>query len=436
MFARKTQTATHDHHSRDGLTGRATGKPKSFLPGLINSVLYTLAVAAAWLMGTLLFFHTIRFWLVPIEQQIHWSIVFIIATFIIRRALVVRGDLDDRVQQVLVSAAVLFGAYALIILVGRYFFSRWILATIVPATLVIALAITWFRQRSQGMRLAAIAPLIKRLPARIADVPLVVDPKADFRHYDVLLVDLHQPVDSEWSRALSRALMSGCRVRHVEDHIESLVGAVSLEHFELEHMASIEMSSYIQIKRIIDVVGALFLIPLTFPLVALGALGVFVSSGWPAFFIQERVGLGGKSFRMWKLRTMRPLMPGERDAAAVVGDARVTPIGRILRRTRIDELPQLWNVLKGDMSLIGPRPEAVPFHNAYTDVYPKFAYRCLVRPGISGWAQVNAPPSASAHEAAVKLTYDLYYVKRQSLGLDLQIALRTLWTVTRGSGVR
>jgi lipopolysaccharide/colanic/teichoic acid biosynthesis glycosyltransferase len=163
---------------------------------------------------------------------------------------------------------------------------------------------------------------------------------------------------------------------------------------------------------------------------------IIVTSGWPAFFIQERVGLGGEPFRMWKLRTMRPLEPGREHQAAVPGDARVTKVGRVLRRTRIDELPQLRNVLKGDMSLIGPRPELVSFHNSYTDAHPKFAYRCLVRPGISGWAQVNAPPSATADEAALKLTYDLYYVKRQSMTLDLQIAFRTLWTVMRGAGVR
>src|SRR5690606_40742198 len=101
-----------------------------------------------------------------------------------------------------------------------------------------------------------------------------------------------------------------------------------------------------------------------------------------------------------------------------------------------DLLPQLWNVLRGDMSLIGPRPEVVAFHNAYVEEEPKFAYRCLVRPGITGWAQVNAPPSATAEEAIFKARYDLYYIKRQSLALDLKVAIRTVWTLVHGGGVR
>lgn len=393
-------------------------------------------MAVLWLAGNYIYFQTVRVWEVPATHQIHLVLVAAIAAMVVSRALTVRGSLEDKVQQVLVSAAVLFGAYALFILLGRQFFSRTILAGVVPATIVISLGVIWIRHRRTGIRTAVIAPLVKAMPTQIASADVVTDPAADFRFYDVVLVDLHEPVSGDWSRALSRAMLSGCRVRHVEDHVEDLMGAVSLEHFELEHMASTEMSSYIQIKRMLDFVGALALLPLALPLIALSVVLVIVGNGWPAFFIQDRVGLGGEPFRMWKVRTMRPLGAGMEHQAALPGDARVTRIGRFLRRTRLDELPQLWNVLKGDMSLIGPRPEAVAFHNAYVDAYPKFAYRCLVRPGISGWAQVNAPPSATADEAAKKLTYDLYYVKHQSMALDLQIAVRTLWTVTRGSGVR
>jgi lipopolysaccharide/colanic/teichoic acid biosynthesis glycosyltransferase len=394
------------------------------------------SLVGLWLTGNLVFFHTVRFWEVPLSHQIHWILVAAIAILMISRATSVRGSLEDKVQQVLVSAAVLFGAYALIILVGRLFFSRSILAAVVPATILISLGIVWFRHRHAGIRTAVIASLVKSIPTSIASADVISDPTVDFRPYDVVLVDLHEPVSGEWSRALSRAMLSGCRVRHVEDHVEDLFGAVSLEHFELEHMASTDLSSYIQIKRMLDFIGAMALLPIALPLIGISAMLVLIFSGRPAFFIQDRIGLGGQPFRMWKVRTMRPLEVGKEHQAALPGDARVTRVGRFLRRTRLDELPQLWNVLKGEMSLIGPRPEAVPFHDSYVDAYPKFAYRCLVRPGISGWAQVNAPPSATADEAAKKLTYDLYYVKHQSMALDLQIAIRTLWTVTRGSGVR
>jgi len=241
---------------------------------------------------------------------------------------------------------------------------------------------------------------------------------------------------AEWAKALSRAMLAGCKVRHVGEYIEELRGAVSLEHFEVEHLPPGGIASYKLVKRLLDVGLVVFFAPVALPVFLVAALAVLVTSGRPIFFVQERVGLGGVPFRMWKLRTMRPERPGEALKAAVVGDSRVTPVGRILRRFRMDELPQLWNVLKGDMSLIGPRPEAVPLHTEYLGKLPSYAYRYLVRPGITGWAQVSAPPSANADEARLKLTYDLFYVKKLSLWLDLQIVARTFWTITAGGGVR
>lgn len=231
-------------------------------------------------------------------------------------------------------------------------------------------------------------------------------------------------------------MLAGCKVRHVGEYVEELRGAVSLEHFEVDHLPPNGIASYRLVKRLMDIGLVTFILPVAVPLVALSALAIFVTMGAPIFFVQERVGLGGEPFRMWKLRTMRPERPNEALRAAVPGDTRVTRLGRILRRFRIDELPQLWNVLKGDMSLIGPRPEAVPLHAAYLGQLPNYAYRYLVRPGITGWAQVCAPPSANADEARQKLTYDLFYVKKLSLWLDLKIVVRTFWTITAGGGVR
>jgi lipopolysaccharide/colanic/teichoic acid biosynthesis glycosyltransferase len=123
-------------------------------------------------------------------------------------------------------------------------------------------------------------------------------------------------------------------------------------------------------------------------------------------------------------------------AATEVGDSRVTPVGRVLRRFRIDELPQLWNVLTGDMSLVGPRPEQPHLTENYTRALPAFAYRTLVRPGITGWAQLRSGYAANLVETRAKLTYDLYYIKNMSLTLDLKIALRTFWILLSGIGAR
>ena len=386
-----------------------------------------------WLAGTFVYFGREP---VSLAQETHLAIALAIGLTVVVRALTARGSLEDRLKQVLIILSIMFGTYALVILIGRYFFSRSILATVIPASLLLSLFVIWIRGRREGIKTAIIAPLVRILPRNLGSVEILKNPLSDFRRYDILLVDLHEPVSAEWASALSKAMLCGCRIRHIEDYSEELSGAVSIEHFELDHLPSTDYDSYILIKRLIDIAGALILAPIALPLVLIAGIAVGVTSGWPIFFIQPRTGLGGSPFMMWKLRTMRPLAPNENEGAAVPGDNRVTPVGRFIRRARIDELPQLWNVLKGDMSLIGPRPEVVAFHNAYAEVEPKFAYRCLVRPGITGWAQINAPPSANASEAIFKARYDLYYVKKQSLALDLLIALRTVWTVTHGGGVR
>jgi lipopolysaccharide/colanic/teichoic acid biosynthesis glycosyltransferase len=139
---------------------------------------------------------------------------------------------------------------------------------------------------------------------------------------------------------------------------------------------------------------------------------------------------------MLKLRTMRAAAPSDAVIATTRQDPRITPFGRWLRRFRIDELPQLWNVLVGDMSLIGPRPEQPALAERYARDVPAFAYRQLVRPGITGWAQVRAGYAADLEETKIKLAYDLFYLKNFTLGLDLRILIRTVWTLISGAGVR
>ena len=188
-------------------------------------------------------------------------------------------------------------------------------------------------------------------------------------------------------------------------------------------------------KRLFDVLVSLSLAPVALPIVALASVAILITMAWPVFFRQPRVGLGGRPFTILKLRTMRP---GETagQIATAIGDPRVTPVGRWLRRFHVDELPQLWNVLIGEMSLIGPRPEQPDLAEAYAREAPAFAYRQLMRPGITGWAQVRAGYAADLAETRVKLGHDLYYVKNCSFGLDVEICVRTLWTLLSGAGAR
>jgi exopolysaccharide biosynthesis polyprenyl glycosylphosphotransferase len=190
-----------------------------------------------------------------------------------------------------------------------------------------------------------------------------------------------------------------------------------------------------QSKRAFDFLSATLLLLLLSPVMLLAALAVALDSAGPIFYSQLRTGKNGRPFRVYKFRSMR------RDAERLGGaqwaqerDPRITRVGRWLRLTRVDELPQLWNVLRGDMSLIGPRPERPEFDTQLAEQIPYYDTRYRVKPGISGWAQVMYPYGASVDDAREKLAYDLYYLKNCSVYLDLVITLRTIQVVLFGKG--
>jgi sugar transferase (PEP-CTERM system associated) len=189
-------------------------------------------------------------------------------------------------------------------------------------------------------------------------------------------------------------------------------------------------------KRAIDVAAAVAGLVIGAPLMALVALAVKMTSAGPVLYHQTRVGLNGVHFTVHKFRTMRQDAEAATGPvwAAKDGDPRVTPIGRFLRRTRLDELPQLWNVLIGEMSLVGPRPERPEFVGELTKQIPYYRQRHFVRPGVTGWAQVRYTYGASVEDALQKLQYDLYYIKNLSVPLDLFIILQTIKTVVLRSG--
>ena len=191
------------------------------------------------------------------------------------------------------------------------------------------------------------------------------------------------------------------------------------------------------VKRVFDVVISLALLILALPVLAITAAAIFLETGGPIIYRQDRVGRGGIPFTLLKFRSMRVDAEGDGDARwANRDDDRVTRVGRFLRRSRIDELPQLWNVLKGEMSFVGPRPERPCFVAELTQAIPFYAVRQSVKPGITGWAQVRYSYTASVTDTATKLRYDLYYVKNHSLLLDVLILIDTVRVVLLGEGAR
>ena len=189
-----------------------------------------------------------------------------------------------------------------------------------------------------------------------------------------------------------------------------------------------------QLKRFADVVVASALLLISAPLLLMAALLIWLEDRGPVFFMQERSGWMGQTFRLYKLRSMRLQSPDLPPQWTVPGDQRITAIGQWLRRTRIDELPQLINVLRGEMSLIGPRPERPEFEHELEDKIPHYRKRHWMLPGLSGWAQVSAPYAASVEEAELKLSYDLYYIRHFSTALDLLILVKTIKTVLKARG--
>lgn len=189
------------------------------------------------------------------------------------------------------------------------------------------------------------------------------------------------------------------------------------------------------VKRLFDIVASSILLVLTLPVMVIAALAIALESGFPIFYRQERMGQGGKVFEVIKFRSMRT--DAEADGKprwAKSNDSRITRIGQFIRRTRIDELPQIFNVLRGEMSFVGPRPERPFFVNLLSDQVPFYSTRHSVKPGITGWAQVKYKYGSTIDDAVEKLQYDLYYVKNHTLFLDLLILLQTVRVVVSGEG--
>ena len=191
----------------------------------------------------------------------------------------------------------------------------------------------------------------------------------------------------------------------------------------------------LKVKRLADILLAAFGLLLFLPVMIVVALVVATTSKGPVLYIQERHGQYRKVFRLRKFRTMINDAESNGAQRSEPGDPRVTPVGRFLRASRLDELPQLWNVLVGDMSFIGPRPDRPDFVNDLEQKIPYYELRHLVKPGITGWAQVMYPYGRSVEDALRKLEYDLYYIKNYSLTLDVYILLRTVKTVFSRSGI-
>lgn len=255
-----------------------------------------------------------------------------------------------------------------------------------------------------------------------------------------VVADLRANLGDEWERYIADRALSGTPVYHVKQISESLTGRVEIEHLSENTLGSLNPNqAYLKIKQAADWISALVLVVIFSPILALIALLIRLDSKGPVLFCQQRMGYRGKIYTVYKFRSMRAGSDagGEKDKAITQrDDSRITRVGRVLRKYRIDELPQAINILRGEMSWIGPRPEAVVLSKWYEAELPFYRYRHIVRPGVSGWAQVNQGHVAAVDDVMEKLHYDFYYIKNFSPWLDVLIVLRTIKTMITGFGSR
>lgn len=341
------------------------------------------------------------------------------------------------------AMAVSFAIVLAVMLLIRVDYNRYLF----PAALVIS--IVWvfltyaLSERVRRSRFAIVpggaADALARLPE--AEWVKLSHPALPQGRLDGIAVDLRGNLDRKWERFIADCAVSGVRVFHERQLRESLSGQVEITHLSENTLGSINPNAgYIKLKQAIDWLMALLALIGLSPVLLAVALLIKLDSPGPAIFRQQRMGFRGMPFTVYKFRTMVDSAPTARPAieGAITRDAdpRITRIGRFLRRSRIDELPQIINILRGEMSWIGPRPEAVALSRWYEGELPFYRYRHIVRPGITGWAQINQGHVAEIGEVHQKLHYDFYYIQNFSPWLDIVIVLRTCGIMFTGFGAR
>lgn len=253
-----------------------------------------------------------------------------------------------------------------------------------------------------------------------------------------VVADLHCPdLSADWQRFLAACTLDGIPVYNIRQIEESLTGRVKIRHLYENDLGSLlPPAGYMLVKRLLDILCVLAALPFALPLMLLTAIAIRLESAGSVLFVQNRVGQGGREFKIYKFRSMRTDSEQNGAQLAQVGDSRITRVGSFIRKTRLDELPQFFNILKGDMSLIGPRPEQKVFVEQFEKSIPFYQYRHIVKPGLSGWAQVTQGYAGNTDETQVKIEHDFYYIKHFSFSLDVLIMFKTVKIILTGFGAR
>lgn len=327
------------------------------------------------------------------------------------------------------------------------YYSRPLVGWTLVLQLGFSLAHRIIRRRRPWTERLAVITSEKHLADQLNDSPHVemfdvIDPQSEsdialLPQGTTLAVDMRAVLTDRVAQFVSSCDIAGYAVRPLASVYEEHTGRIPLVHLSEGWEITtplIRTSVFLPGKRMFDLSVIVLLAPLWVPLMLAVGLAVRLSSPGPVIFSQRRIGVNGQPFTLYKFRTMYVGADEDGPRMAKHNDDRIVRGGTFLRRSRLDELPQLWNVVRGDMSLVGPRAEQIPFVRQFRRRIPFYDQRHLVRPGITGWAQVNYRYAESAADTIEKLSYDLYYVKHMSPILDVQILWKTVWTVLTAAG--
>ncbi|MEM8688463.1 MAG: sugar transferase [Pseudomonadota bacterium] len=335
-----------------------------------------------------------------------------------------------------------FALFAFLFLITRVEYSRYLFFAALMLSQVWFYAVHVMTRRLRQLKLAVVPDGTAGGLVSLKGVSWRVLRQAAFptKPVDGIVVDLRSNLNDEWGRFITDAALAGIPVFHAKNVKESLTGRVEIDHLSENVFGSLVPGLlYLKLKFAMEWCVAVLAVLAFLPVMSLIAVCIRLESRGPVLFAQRRMGYRGKPFTMYKFRTMTARAAADSSADDEItedNDPRITACGRWLRKHRLDEIMQIFNILRGEMSWIGPRPEAINLSKAYEAELPYYRYRHIVRPGITGWAQVNQGHVADLEDVHEKLYFDFYYIKHCSLWLDILIALRTVRTMIYGIGAK
>ncbi|WP_161957119.1 sugar transferase [Aestuariivirga litoralis] len=348
---------------------------------------------------------------------------------------------QDPFSTVLPAVTASFAIVLILITAGHLDYSRSLLLVGYGLTLVWYGGLALMRERLLKPRLAVVPFGSQRELTRLgrAEWRTLQEPpaQAPTRAVDGVVADLSADLAPKWEEFIVRCATQGIPIYDSTLTREFMTGEVDLVHAgDIGIDALHPQRNYLYIKSVIDLLMAIAVLPVVLPVLGLTILLIKLDSSGPAFFVQKRVGYRGRLFDCYKLRSMHANAHLMGPDFTTSEDPRITRVGRFIRKYRLDELPQVFNILKGEMSWIGPRPEAAALAHEYERHIPYYAFRHSVKPGITGWAAIRQGNVAEVEEATRKLRNDFFYIKNISASLDAFITVKTMWIVLTGFGSR